>query len=94
MAKLKIFVTLLLCSVALQSVVAKNVTLKSDKVSVEIDRKGNLVELRNLVTGHNYASGGYLWRMYYDTHDEQEIEIIGGEQSPKVQCDGESISLV
>ena len=94
MGRLKIFLTLLLCSVALQSVVAKNVILKSDKVSVEIDRKGNLVELRNLVTGHNYALGGYLWRMYYDTHDEQEIEIIGGEQSPKVQCDGESISLV
>ena len=72
---------------------AKNFELRNDKVKVVVGKGGELVELVNLTTGHNYASGGYLWRMYYDTHDEQEIEIIGGEQSPKVKCDGKSISL-
>lgn len=72
---------------------AKSAVLRNDKVEVVVDKKGNLVALTNLSTGHNYASGGYLWRMYYDTHDEQEIEIIGGENKPQVAYDGKSIVL-
>ena len=50
--------------------------LKNDLVEVSVDAEGNLVSLKNLSTGHNYATGGYLWRMYYDTHGEREIEIL------------------
>ena len=31
--------------------------------------------------------------MYYDTHDEQEIEIIGGDTKPQVECDGKTVVL-
>ena len=72
---------------------AKTFTLQNDKVKVVVGKGGELVELRNLTTGHNYASGGYLWRMYYDTHDEQEIEIIGGDTKPQVECDDKSVVL-
>ena len=72
---------------------AKTFTLQNDKVKVVVGKGGELVELRNLTTGHNYASGGYLWRMYYDTHDEQEIEIIGGDTKPQVECDGKTVVL-
>ena len=90
---LKRIVALLLCGVVCFAAGAKNFELRNDKVKVVVGKGGELVELVNLTSGHNYASGGYLWRMYYDTHDEQEIEIIGGEQSPKVKCDGKAISL-
>ena len=84
---------ILLCSVCCFSLSAKSFTLQNDKIEVEVDNKGNLVVLKNLTTGHNYASGGYLWRMYYDTHDEQEIEVLGGDSKPQIECDGKSIVL-
>ena len=93
MKNIRTILTMLVCLGLTLSAEAKNFVLKSDKVQLSVSKKGELVEFRNLTTGHNYASGGYLWRMYYDTHDEQEIEIIGGEQSPKVKCDGKVISL-
>ena len=93
MKNIRTILTMLVCLGLTLSAEAKNFVLKNDKVQLSVSKKGELVELRNLTTGHNYASGGYLWRMYYDTHDEQEIEIIGGEQSPKVKCDGKVISL-
>ena len=68
--------------------------LKNDLVEVSVDAEGNLVSLKNLTTGHNYATGGYLWRMYYDTHGEREIEILGSGQHPNVTCDGQSIVIV
>ena len=93
MKSIRTILALLACAVICFSAEAKNYVLKSDKVQLSISKKGELVELRNLTTGHNYASGGYLWRMYYDSHDEQEIEIIGGEQSPKAACDGKAVTL-
>ena len=93
MKTLQRFLLLLLCSITWCSASAKLAVLRNDKVEVSVDKKGNLVTLTNLTTGHNYASGGYLWRMYYDTRAEQEIEIIAGDQSPKVSCDGNQIVL-
>lgn len=78
---------------AVCSASAKEYLLKNDKVEVVIGKKGELVTLKNLATGQNYASGGYLWRMYYDTRAEQEIEVTAGDQSPKVSCDGKQILL-
>lgn len=90
----KLFLLLMVvCLACSLSASAKSYTLQNDKVKVVVGKKGELVELRNLTTGHNYASGGYLWRMYYDTHDEQEIEIVGGEQTPKVEQKDGAISL-
>ena len=93
MKTLQRVVLALVCSVVWCSASAKLAVLRNDKVEVAIDKKGSLVTLKNLTTGQNYASGGYLWRIYYDTREEQEIEIVGGEQSPKIKCDGNSIVL-
>ena len=89
----RIVVLLMLCAVTCGVASAKNFELRNDKVKVVVGKGGELVELVNLTTGHNYAAGGYLWRMYYDTHDEQEIEVIGGENKPQVAYDGKSIVL-
>ena len=93
MKTLQKIVIAFLCCAVWSSASAKLAVLRNDKVEVSVDKKGNLVTLTNLTTGHNYASGGYLWRMYYDTRAEQEIEIIAGDQSPKVSCDGNQIVL-
>ena len=90
---MKRLLLILICSVCCFSINAKSFTLQNDKVKVVVGKGGELVELRNLTTGHNYASGGYLWRLYYDTHEEQEIEIIGGDSKPQIECDGKSIVL-
>ncbi|MBR4850202.1 MAG: hypothetical protein IKV09_04645 [Alistipes sp.] len=93
MGKLKIFVTLLLCCAIWHSAEAKKAVLKSDKVKVVVNEMGGLEELKNLATGHNYASGGYLWRLYFDTLNEREIEVIGGEHKPTIKADDKSVVL-
>ena len=89
-----LLLSLLLCSVAVNNALAKNsVFLKNDLVEVEVDNNGNLTKLVNLKTGHNYASGCYLWRMFYDTHAEREIQILPEQQKAQVSSDGNSIVI-
>ena len=80
---------LLLCAVC-QSAWAKTAQLKNEFVEVAVDKDGNLTKLTNLKTGHNYASSGYLWRMFYDTHAEREIQIVPEMQKSRVSCDGKA----
>ena len=93
MKKMKTLALLLLCSLFCYSASAKDFVLKNDKVEIAINKRGELVTLKNITTGHNYASGGYMWRMYYDTRAEQEIEVVGADSKPQVVCDGKSIVL-
>lgn len=54
--------------------------LKDQRVEVAIDAQGNLVSLKNLQTGHDYAGGKPLWRLYFDRKDgekENEVAAIG-----------------
>ena len=59
-------------------------TLSNGNISVSIASDGSLASLKNLKTGHDYASGDYLWRLYYDSPERKEIQITGGEQRPEV----------
>ncbi len=77
----------------LATMFAHAVTLSNKNISVTIDDKGNLSSLKHLKTGHDYATGGYLWRMYYDTKAEKEIQIIGSEQQPIVSQHGNGIEI-
>ncbi len=69
-------------------------TLSNDKISVTIAENGSLAELRNVATGQNYASGGLLWRMYYDSKSEKEIQVSGDEQTPEISVEGDVITMV
>ena len=40
------------------------VTLANDNISVSIAADGCLASLRNVKTGHDYAAGELLWRLY------------------------------
>lgn len=39
--------------------------LKNDKVQFQVDEKGNLISLKNLVQNREYAGGEGLWRIIY-----------------------------
>ena len=94
MRKFFIFALSLICCASWVAAEAKpTASLRNDKVAVAVDKDGNLTQLTNLSTGHNYASGGYLWRMFYDSHDEREIQIMPEQQKAHVECDGSSIVI-
>lgn len=64
---------------------AQNIyTLKNQNIEISFDEKGNLVSLKNLKTGHNYASGRNIWRMYFDRKDQRDIEIQAKDWPPVV----------
>ena len=73
--------------------VVETVTLANDKMAVSIGLDGSLVSLKNVSTGHDYAGGELLWRLYYDSKQEKEIQILGSEQKPEIACDGNVITL-
>lgn len=68
-------------------------TLKNELMSVAVGHDGSLVSLRNEVTGHDYAGGDLLWRLYYDSRQEKEIQILGSEQEPEISTEGNVIIL-
>ena len=62
------------------------IELSNDKMSVIVGKDGKLYSLKNEITKHEYASnaGDYLWRIYYDTHAEEEIQILGEQSNVEV----------
>ena len=68
-------------------------SLSNGHIRVTIAEDGSLSELCNLETGHNYASGGLLWRLYYDTPDEKEIEVCGDAQTPSISLGEDRIII-
>ena len=67
--------------------------LSDDMTQVKVGEDGSLLVLRNMKTGHNYASGAGLWRMFYNTLDEKEMQIDGTENTPAVSQDGNVITI-
>lgn len=67
--------------------------LKNDKVQFQVDEKGNLVSLKNVVANREYAGGEGLWRIVYEDGLSLE-ESIESENAPvEVKKDGNKISL-
>ena len=62
-------------------------------VSVSVSGDGRLTSLTNLSTGHNYAGGEYLWRMYYDSPERKEIEISGAGQKAETSLRNGTIEV-
>lgn len=62
----------------------KNHTLKNENLEIVINSKGEIVSLTNLQTGQNYASGYPMWRLYFDTKTEKEIEVAGKNNTPVI----------
>ena len=55
---------------------------------LEVSPDGRLTVLAGS-DGFNYAGGAHLWRLYYNTSEEKEIQVSGEGQDPQVcECDG------
>lgn len=66
----------------------------ADGVTVAVDPSdGRLVFLSDSPTGHNYAGGEGLWRLYYNTPDRKEIEIRATDCTPSVTMEADTISI-
>ena len=69
-------------------------SISDDRTQVAVDAKGNLVTLKNLETGRNFAGGEPIWRLYYDKKDGQlENQLTSENCSAKVGKKGDSLVL-
>ena len=69
-------------------------SVSDGKTEAAVDAKGNLVTLKNLATGRNFAGGEALWRLYYDKKDGQlENQLTSGDCSAKVGKTDNSLVL-
>ena len=67
-------------------------TPEEEGVFVAVDPvTGNLTRLE--AGGHNYAGGYALWRMYYNTPEQKEIEISGASCTPTVRESADTIFI-
>lgn len=77
--------------------VASAARLENDLVRVDIGDRGELNALVCKATGHDWAGGAPLWRLYFDDrrggHEEREVPVLGLEQTPVVTADAERIVL-
>lgn len=90
---IRFFLTILATAVLSQLAAASPFSLSDGKLLVTIGEDGSLQSLRNLQTGQEYASGAYLWRLYYDCPAEKEIQVCGDGQRPVVTQNGDVITL-
>lgn len=58
---------------------------------VVIDENGQLQKLS--FDGRNYAGGQPLWRLYYNTSEQKEIEISGADETPVVRQVADTVFL-
>ncbi len=68
-------------------------TLKNQKIEVALDERGNLVTLKNLTTGQNYASGKPVWRLYFDRKIHKDNEVLASGNNPAMQSNSHEISM-
>ena len=61
------------------------------RTEVEVDARGRLVKLA--FGGRNYAGGAPLWRLYYNTPEQKEIEISGADETPQVRQVADTVFL-
>ena len=70
------------------------VSIIQEGVSIGIDPdKGTLLFLSDRPGGYNYAGYDGLWRLYYNTPDQKEIEIRAADCTPVVTADADTICI-
>ncbi|KAB2820243.1 MAG: hypothetical protein F9K10_04340, partial [Paludibacter sp.] len=69
-------------------------TLKNRNIEFSVDCKGNLVSLKNIRTGQEYASGKPIWRLYFDRSGRKEIQVLAKDNLPEIKQSGNEISFI
>ena len=62
-----------------------------EQTQIEIDAQGRLQKLA--FGGHDYAGGQPLWRLYYNTPEQKEIEVSGADETPLVRQVADTVFL-
>lgn len=61
-----------------------NVRLENQRLAVEFDDSGNLVSLKNKISGEDYAGGQGLWRAIYRQNELLEEPVESGSAAVSV----------
>ena len=67
--------------------------LENKQLYVELSEEGRLLALRNKETGHQYAGGGTLWRLYFQRGDQMDREVCGCDCAPEIRSAGGDLEL-
>ena len=67
--------------------------VSQDGICISVDEYGSLKLLSLGEDGYNYAGGGSLWRMYYNTPERKEIELTAEDGTPMVSREGDRIRI-
>jgi len=89
--RLLLFAIIVLC--VKNESAAQIYTLRNQNILIGIDENAALVSLVNLHTGHNYASGKPLWRLYFDTHNEKDIMFLATDNLPEIKTEKSKITI-
>ena len=82
------------CIVLLSACAGGSSDIETQLPLVCIEDDGSLSVLSNPFSGWNYAGGAPLWRLYYNTPEEKEIQISAAGQHPVVTHDGAVTTIV
>lgn len=67
--------------------------LENEALRLSLDDQGRLQEFRNKKTGHEYAGGGMLWRLYFQRGDQMGREVCGTDCVPVITVDDKRMHL-
>ena len=56
--------------------------IANDRISLALDEAANLTSLASCSTGHDYAGGAPMWRLYYRRGQRFQREIVAEDQTP------------
>ena len=76
-----------------QETVPAKAVLQDGRVLVAIGDDGSLRSLKDLETGIDYAGGAGLWRLYYNTLAQKEIQVTATGQQPAVHGSDDAIHV-
>lgn len=89
MLKRFVYLITVLISVACNN---KQVACERTASAFSVGDDGSLILLTNPETGWNYSGGAGLWRLYYNTPEEKEIQITAEGQEPSISReDGKTV---
>jgi hypothetical protein len=70
---------------------ARTYVVRGEGMELAVDEQGNLTSLTNLRTGHNYAAGRPMWRLYFDRPMQKENQVLAKLNRPTIRQDGQEI---
>ncbi|MBI4978707.1 MAG: hypothetical protein HZC28_14605 [Spirochaetes bacterium] len=68
-------------------------TIENENILLSFDAKGNLHSLTNKLTGHDYAGGKPVWRLYFQRDAVYDCEIVYPDKPPRIERTSDTMTL-